>query len=445
MPAMSSTQCSLCLKTIMKHEKFTQCVTCHDLFHSVPHCLNSQETVNNSDSVFKCQKCHLLLFPNLTHNETKTGDVFSKSDMDRLNQLKINPFTLNKKVALSENNVNLDMLNNLDTVNCNYYTPAKFQEQSINENSENFFSIFHLNIRSISNKFDMFKQLTSTLNKKFKVIGITETWLNDDNANNFGLEGYKYIGVNRSNKKGGGVGIYMTEKFNYKLRNDLSTNVDDVIESTFIEIIASTGKNIIVGVIYRPPNNKFDTFEIAMNGILNTIDKENKICYLIGDFNIDLLKSESCDYSNRFIEQLFTSSFYPLITKPTRVTAHTSTLIDNIFTNNIQQVDKSINGIIFSDISDHLPIVHMCSTNTTYNTNNDKISGSYYRRMINNNNISLFTESLKELTWDSVTIESDPIQCFKTFSEIFSENYESNFPLKKYQIKKLLTKSKVLG
>ena len=340
--------------------------------------------------------------------------------MDRPNQLKINPFTLNKKVALSENNVNLDMLNNLDTVNCNYYTPAKFQEQSINENSENFFSIFHLNIRSISNKFDMFKQLTSTLNKKFKVIGLTETWLNDDNANNFGLEGYKYIGVNRSNKKGGGVGIYATEKFNYKLRNDLSTNVDDVIESTFIEIIASTGKNIIVGVIYRPPNNKFDTFEIAMNGILNTIDKENKICYRIGDFNIDLLKSESCDYSNRFIEQLFTSSFFPLITKPTRFTAHTSTLIDNIFTNNIQQVDKSINGIIFSDISDHLPIVHMCSTNTTYNTNNDKISGSYYRRMINNNNISLFTESLKELTWDSVTIESDPIQCFKIFSEIFS-------------------------
>ena len=45
-----------------------------------------------------------------------------------------------------------------------------------------------------------------------------------------------------------------------------------------------------------------------MNGNLNNIDKENKICYLIGDFNIDLLKSESCDYSNKFIEQQFTFS-----------------------------------------------------------------------------------------------------------------------------------------
>ena len=52
----------------------------------------------------------------------------------------------------------------------------------------------------------------------------------------------------------------------------------------------------------------------------------------MGDFNIDLLKSESCNYTNRFIDQLFTSSFFPLIIKPTRVTAHTATLIDNIFT-----------------------------------------------------------------------------------------------------------------
>ena len=31
------------------------------------------------------------------------------------------------------------------------------------------------------------------LNKKFKVIGITDSWLNHENTNNFGLEGYKCI------------------------------------------------------------------------------------------------------------------------------------------------------------------------------------------------------------------------------------------------------------
>ena len=67
----------------------------------------------------------------------------------------------------------------------------------------------------------------------------------------------------------------------------------------------------------------------------------------MGDFNIDLLKSESCDYSNQFIEQLFTSSFLPVINKPTRITHLTATLIDNIFTNNINNNENNKNGIIF--------------------------------------------------------------------------------------------------
>jgi hypothetical protein len=41
------------------------------------------------------------------------------------------------------------------------------------------------------------------------------------------------------------------------------------------------------------PNNKIDLFENLMSRILGKVDKENKIGYLMGDFNIDLLKLES--------------------------------------------------------------------------------------------------------------------------------------------------------
>ena len=51
-----------------------------------------------------------------------------------------------------------------------------------------------------------------------------------------------------------------------------------------------------------------------MNTVLERTDRENKLCYLLGDFKIDLFKSESCDYTSHFIEQFFTSSFFPLIT-----------------------------------------------------------------------------------------------------------------------------------
>ena len=155
---------------------------------------------------------------------------------------------------------------------------------------------------------------------------------------------------------------------------------EDGIESVFIEINMPFSKNIIVGTIYRPPNKKVEVFENAMNVLLHKIDKENKICYLMGDFNIDLLKSESCDYGNRFIEQLFTSSFVPFITKPTRITEHTATIIDNIFTNNIEKVENSINLMeLYSLIS---PIIYQYYTclikkipkktvpnTTTYETN----------------------------------------------------------------------------
>ena len=49
----------------------------------------------------------------------------------------------------------------------------------------------------------------------------------------------------------------------------------------------------------------------------------------------------------------------PLILKPTRIMQHAATLIDNIFTNDIEVLESSLNRIIFSDISDHLPIVHV--------------------------------------------------------------------------------------
>ena len=115
----------------------------------------------------------------------------------------------------------------------------------------------------------------------------------------------------------------------------------------------------------------------------------------MGDFNIDLLKSEFCDFANKFTEQLFTS-FYPLITKPTRLTSHTATLIDNIFTNNI---DSSINGIIFSDISDHLPINHKLFLNTL-RPNEDTGEKYYTKRIYNKNNSRLFTDEIKNVCWE---------------------------------------------
>jgi hypothetical protein len=74
----------------------------------------------------------------------------------------------------------------------------------------------------------------------------------------------------------------------------------------------------------------------------------------MGDFNINLLNSNSHKPTNDFVDILLLNSFYPTISKPTRITYHSSTLIDNIITNNLDH--DMISGIIYTDLSDHLPI-----------------------------------------------------------------------------------------
>ena len=49
----------------------------------------------------------------------------------------------------------------------------------------------------------------------------------------------------------------------------------------------------------------------------------------------------------------------PSVTKPTRVTNNSATLIDNIFTNNFKDSLKHHQGIFYNDISDHFPIYHL--------------------------------------------------------------------------------------
>ena len=91
-----------------------------------------------------------------------------------------------------------------------------------------------------------------------------------------------------------------------------------------------------------------------MNYIENTLERYNKkekSVFLIGDFNIELLKIETCSYSHNFLTTLQSCYLLPTIDKPTRVYNTSATLIDNIFTNIPEKLTCS--GNIISDISDH--------------------------------------------------------------------------------------------
>ena len=90
--------------------------------------------------------------------------------------------------------------------------------------------------------------------------------------------------------------------------------------------------------------------------ILNSAPKscEQRNIYLCGDFNINLFNYDSNNQVNYFSDSIYSLGLFPLITKPTRITSHSATLIDNIFTNIHDYVHMS--GIIVCDISDHFPV-----------------------------------------------------------------------------------------
>ena len=64
---------------------------------------------------------------------------------------------------------------------CDYYLPEDFKNSTENLNTREKFTLIHLNIRSISNKFDSLKNLIDTMNIPFQIICLTETWLNENN------------------------------------------------------------------------------------------------------------------------------------------------------------------------------------------------------------------------------------------------------------------------
>ena len=90
-----------------------------------------------------------------------------------------------------------------------------------------------------------------------------------------------------------------------------------------------------------------------LNQLLENISEEQKSIFLLGDFNFNLLNYNEHNQTNEFSDSLVSNSYIPLILQPTRITSHSNTLIDNIFSNVINP--DVISGNLAATISDHLP------------------------------------------------------------------------------------------
>ena len=169
---------------------------------------------------------------------------------------------------------------NYSSTSCRYYLQDEFNHELLSKSvvQSNAFSLCHFNIRSLQKNFTAMSSFLECLEVFFTCIGVTETWNTDNNYDLFNLDKYNFIENHRTTRKGGGVGLYIRENLEYTERKDLDV-FNEMLESLFVELsvaIDGVPRNIIIGIVYRPPGRDLADFNDHFCEILTKIKSENK-------------------------------------------------------------------------------------------------------------------------------------------------------------------------
>ncbi len=320
------------------------------------------------------------------------------------------------------------------SINCRYYS-----ENHLNQISERIppkFSIFHMNIRSLCKHRLELQLLLNVIDHQFDIIALSEIGKsNVANCATF-FSDYELFYHPTSTKCGGTAILVKKDLKVIAERNDLNlpeTHTNDCnynVENNWVEIKSKHLKSsIIIGCIYRHPKGKINVFSEELDRKLQLVDKEKKMCFLVGDFNINALSIDH-EPSETFINSLLSQNYIPHITLPTRITDTSATLIDQIFVkyNSNVMSEGIISGNLISDISDHLPNILLFGKQS--DSNNNK-SDRPLIRLFSEKNIMKFKEFLSEIDWNQHFSEKDASENFDVLSDNINKGFDTCFPLKR--------------
>ena len=233
----------------------------------------------------------------------------------------------------------------------------------------------------------------------------------------FQIPGYTLLCENRTFSTGGGVALYVRSGCSFSIRNDLKI---DSIENLWIET-----DNMIVGVIYKPPNISNLEFLDKFERTLHNVFLSKKKCVFMGDININILTKTSV--SKEYINLIQSEGFSQLIFEATRITENSQSCIDHIFTN-ISTPCSS--GSLAVEIADHLPVFSILY-DPKFNPFPDYLEFRDFRGFESEN----FKLDLGRESWDSIYKCNEVNECYTRFLHIFNRVSNIHAPLKKAKIK----------
>jgi len=254
-------------------------------------------------------------------------------------------------------------------------------------------------------------------------MAITETWLKD-NDSQIQIDDYNFFSCPRQNaKRGGGVGIYV--KSNMKCTKiDLFSEITSTVEHIWLELDVNTYQTVVVGCLYRPPDFNMNLFIDEIQTIISKIYTQysNKKIVIVGDFNINI---KNHNLSSNFLETVEQFGLTQVIADFTRVTDQSSSIIDLIFTNEIEENFES--GVIPLNISDHyVTYIHL---KIPRKLNSGKTI--MFRKITDETNSLIYAETLGHLMSTDINKTS-----FAAIEHILSTAIDKFAPLKSVRCSK---------
>ena len=364
------------------------------------------------------------------------------------NNLLYNPYSSTHFTMQLGNDLdNEENANNIWNDISDFLVSCKYKQiEKIEVNSTNELNLLSLNIRHLRDKIDQLRENVIDY-QKFDILCFNECNLIKEKLpnglNDISLEGFhEPILQNpyRASGKGGGLAIYI----NTKLCNEddiTSFNPNPEAENKcgefqFIKIknVRGSKKTHVIGNVYRSPSGNPENFNTLFNKILQKLHRhtKNKTCHIVGDFNQDLIKYDSDSNSQNLVDYAASNGFVQLVARPTRVTESTASLIDQVYTNNL---DSTLScNILTVDLSDHLAIhtkIKLCNDGTTNIAKGlNQVNNKREFRIFNEANNEKFKMLINEETWDEIHEDMGAQEHYDKFTEIYMQHYNSAYPLK---------------
>ena len=334
-------------------------------------------------------------------------------------------------------------------INCKYKLPKNVQTSKQHE-----LNILSLNVRSLSKNISVINSDIADY-QKYDALLFNETNLNIDKLPN-GLSDLEIEGFHppfiqapkRASCRGGGLATYINknvcdyDKIEIIDLNSETTNLEGEILILKINECKGFGKSVLVGNLYRSPSCQPTNFITQFENILQKLERHaNKTIVLAGDVNIDLIHYANDINCQNIIDITTNHGFMQLISRPTRVTDHSATLIDHIYTNKLNSIINT--SIITLDISDHLGTLVTISLNdefdraTTMRNKKTESSNPDYR-MFNEANDEIFRQCIADEDWSAILDEPNlnSETQYDRLAEIYTKHYDSAYPTKKNRVRR---------